>query len=189
MSAGTLETLTADELLNLPDEKNYELVEGRLVERKMGAESGLLEIEIGGRLREWARAVGGHTIGSSGGFQCFPDDNSRVVRPDVSYILPGRLETVPKGWVKIPPDLAIEIVSPTDSFSELAEKVADYLSVGVRLVWVIDPTLQEVQVHRLHGRPEILHGDDDLGDRAVLAGFSCRVAELFGNRGVAPVPE
>jgi Uma2 family endonuclease len=175
-------TYTADELLRLPDEKDFELIDGHLVERHMGAESGYLEALVIAKLIPWAVVNRDFVLGSSAGYQCFPDSPNRVVRPDVSFIRSERLEggVVPEGWIKVAPDLAVEIVSPTDVFSDVVAKVADYLAVGVPLVWVVDPTLQEVHIHRRNGRPEILQTQDEFRDDAVLPGFSCRVGEFFG---------
>jgi Uma2 family endonuclease len=176
------EILTADEFLHLPDEKDFELVDGHLVERHMGAESGYLEAIISARLAAWGMPRQGFVIGSSGGYQCFPDRPNQVIRPVVSFVRRGRLpgDVVPAGWIDIPPDLAVEVVSPTDEFSEVVEKVTDYLEAGVPLVWVVDPTRRELYVYRPHRRPEVLQAGDELRDEPVLSDFTCRVGELFG---------
>jgi Uma2 family endonuclease len=148
----------------------------------MGAKSGLLEAFIIARLSPWVLANRGFLLGSSAGYQCFPDTPSRVIRPDVSYVQRGRLpgDEVPEGWIALAPDLAVEVVSPNDEFSEVSEKVSEYLNVGVRLVWVVDPTRREIHVYRRDGRPEILVFADQVQNETVLPGFTCRVAELFG---------
>ena len=120
---------TPEDLLALPDEKNYELVDGRLVDRNMGTESS----EVGGDLyfllRLFCRE---HPVGkvwpADNGFQCFPHAPGLVRRPDVSFIRRGRLpgDVSPKGWTRIPPDLAVEVVSPNDLAGELEEKLDDY---------------------------------------------------------------
>ena len=63
--------------------------------------------------------------------------------------MPG--DIAPKGWVKIPPDLAVEVVSPNDSASELEEKLDDYRTAGVPLIWVIYPELRKVKILRQEG--------------------------------------
>lgn len=176
------ETLTAEQFLYLPNEKDYELVDGHLVERHMGAESGFLDGIVVSLLFAWAKAAGGLVFTSSGGYQCFPNAPNRVIRPDASLVRAGRLpgDVAPKGWVQVPPDVAVEVISPTDVASEVSQKVLDYLQVGVPLVWVLDPTLREVRVYRLDGPREILSGDDEIYDQSVLPGFSCRVSDIFG---------
>src|SRR5262249_51043630 len=131
---------TPEDLLTLPDGKRYELVGGRLVERKMGAESSW----VGGRLftrvgRYCEERDLGWAFPADNGYQCFPHDPSLVRRPDVSFVRRGRLpgDEPPEGWVTIPPDLAVEVVAPHDSFDELEEKLADYEKAGIPLVWVM----------------------------------------------------
>ena len=89
------------------------------------------------------------------GYQCFPHAPGLVRRPDVSFIRRGRLpgDVSPEGWVRIPPDLAVEVVSPNDSAEELEEKLDDYRKAGVPLVWVIYPKARKARVFRLR-RPD-----------------------------------
>ncbi len=131
---------TPEDLLSMPDGKSFELVDGRLVERNMGAESS----EVGGMLYvNLFLFCRDHDLGTvwpaDNGYQCFPHAPSLVRRPDVSFVRFGRLpgDVPPKGWVKIPPDLAVEVVSPNDSAEEIEEKLADYRKVQVPLIWII----------------------------------------------------
>ncbi len=174
--------ITPDDLLAMPDEKDYELVDGRLVERKMGAISSW----IGGELFFYIRLyLKDHPIGtlwtSDSGYQCFPENPSKVRRPDVSFIKNGRLpgDQIPRGWVQIAPDLAVEVVSPHDLASEVDEKVMEYLRAGVSLVWVINPDVRVVRVHRADFTSAFLTENDNLQGEDVLPGFACRVGALF----------
>ena len=92
----------------------------------------------------------GWAFNADNGYQCFPHDPGLVRRPDVSFVRYGRFPggVLPKGWAKIPPDLAVEVVSPNDTAYELEEKLEDYQKVGVPLVWVIYPNSRTVRVHR-----------------------------------------
>lgn len=85
-------------------------------------------------------------------------------------------------WLKKPalivPDLAVEIVSPNDSFSDIETKVAEYLARGVALVWVIDPQKRRIYVYRDHARRTLAEGDSLLGE-TVLPGFELALADLF----------
>jgi Uma2 family endonuclease len=77
------------------------------------------------------------------------------------------------------PDLVAEVVSPSDTFSSVAEKVEDWLKAGVRLVWVIDPATQTVRVYRTGQPTQVLREQDTLSGEDVLPGFACKVSELF----------
>ena len=113
---------TPEDLLAMPDGKHYELVDGRLVERNMGAESSWIGGRIFLRLNLFCDE---HQLGyvwpADNGYQCFAHAPKLVRRPDVSFIRAGRLPggELPKGHVRIPPDLAVEVVSPNDLASEL----------------------------------------------------------------------
>jgi Uma2 family endonuclease len=104
-----------------------------------------------------------------------------VRKPDVSFIRRGRLpdERLPKGHVTIPPDLAVEVLSPNDLADEVDEKVKEYLEAGVLVVWVVFPKTRTVQIHRADGPIVKLTETDELSGEEVLPGFRCRVGEIF----------
>src|SRR5262245_26593020 len=176
---------TPEDLLAMPDGKSYELVNGELVERKMGAESSL----VGGRLY-WRLApfCEEHDLGiawpADNGYQCFPHDPDLVRRPDVSFVRRGRLpgDVAPKGWVKIPPDLAVEVVSPNDRVYALDAKLADYRKVRVPLVWVINPESRTVTVYRIDGSIRLLFEDDELSGEDIIPSFRCPVWAILPPR-------
>jgi Uma2 family endonuclease len=182
---------TPEDLLAMPDEKSYELVDGRLVERHSGARCSL----VGGDLL--VRLVGfcdehdlGTVWGPDNGFRCFPDDPCRVRRPDGSFVRRGRLPggVSPVGWVEIPPDLAYEVVAPGELAEELESRLRDYRKVGVPLVWVIYPELRVAKV-LLRGRPPIeLEEDDVLSGEDVIPGFRCPLREILPWRTPAEEP-
>lgn len=174
--------LTAAEFERLPDHKGYELVGGQLSEKGMGAESSEIQGELGFLLKLWVRATGrGKVYESECMYRCFPDDPERVRKPDVSFVRADRLPDgrSPTGMFTIRPDFAAEVLSPNDKTGELSEKLADYESAGIPLVWVLDPAARTVQV-RAAGEPvrELTEADTLTGD-PVLPGFSVRVADLF----------
>ena len=176
------EPITPDDLLAMPNGDDYELVNGDLVERHMGAESSWIAsklIWLFGCI--YGRKQPGHFFTTDCGYQCFPDDPERIRRPDLSFIRPGRFpgERVPRGYIRITPDLVVEVISPNDLASEVAVKVEEYLEAGVPLVWVISPDAETVTVHRADGTVTKLHTDDELGGENVLPEFRCQVSELF----------
>jgi Uma2 family endonuclease len=177
---------TPDDLLNMPDGSSYELVGGELVERNMGSESSW----VGGRLTlllgKFCQEMGlGWVFPADNGYQCFPDDPNLVRRPDASFVRYGRYPggVLPKGWSKIVPDLAVEVVSPNDTAYELEEKLEDYRKAGVPLVWVVNPNSRIVWVIRSDGSASHLDQDDELSGENVIPGFRCDVREIL------PAPE
>ena len=106
----------------------------------------------------------------------------RIMKPDVAFVsttqLTGNKTDKTKGF-PIPPDLAVEVVSPSDVQSRIAEKALAYLNAGTRLVWVLEPVSQTVTVYRSERDIETLTRDDTLTGEDVVSGFSCPVAHLF----------
>ena len=187
MPTAPQKVFTPEDLLAMPDAVSYELVDGNLVERNMGMESSEIAARILGLLSAFLRGhPGGHVFGADAGYQCFRDAPRMVRKPDLSFIRAGRLagEKSPKGHCMIPPDLAVEVVSPNDFADEVEEKVAEYLGAGVPLVWVVYPPTQTVRVHRPRSSPlgsvSDLADADSITGEDVLPGFSCPVREFFG---------
>jgi Uma2 family endonuclease len=186
---------TPEDLLALPDEKSYELVDGRLVERHMGAESSRVGGKLYVRLDLFCEE---HDLGivwpADNGFQCFRHAPGRVRRPDVSFVKKGRLpgDVSPEGWVKIPPDLAVEVISPNDLIEEFEEKLEDYRKAGIPLIWVIYPKRRKAEVLHLDGPPVVLREDDELSGEDIIHGFRCPLREILppprpaGEPGAAP---
>jgi Uma2 family endonuclease len=183
MSALTVERLyTPEDLLTLPDGERYELVDGRLVEKQMGAYASGVAVRLTYQLQHWnTRHRSGHLYDSECGYQCFPDNALKVRKPDISFVRRDRLPggRTPQGHFRIPPDLAVEVVSPNELHWEVEQKVHEYLAAGVPLVWVVEPELRTVQVIRQDGSATRLRADDTLTGGDVLPGFECRVGELF----------
>jgi len=106
----------------------------------------------------------------------------RTVRvPDGSFVRAERLpETgIGPGLLQLAPDLAIEVLSPSESASELEEKLDDYLVSGTALVWVVDPARRAVMIVAVDAPVRWLREGDTLDGGAVVPGFSCAVAEIF----------
>ena len=110
----------------------------------------------------------------------------RTVRsPDASYVRADRLpeEGVGPGFLRVAPDLAIEVLSPSESASELEEKLDDYRACGTPLIWVMDPVRRTVMIVASDAPVRWLREGDTLDGGTVIPGFSCTVAELF--KGIA----
>lgn len=180
---------TPEDLLTMAGGDRYELVDGQLVERKTGWKSSW----VGGRLFYYLSAhlqanPIGWLAGADGSYQCFPKHPTRVRKPDVSFIRLERLavDEAPEGHCRLAPDLVAEVVSPNDSYSEVEERIEDYLDAKVRLIWVSDPPTRTARVHRPDGSAKNLKPDDELDGEDVLPGFRCPLASLFLPPGAAP---
>ena len=132
-------------------------------------------------LMRWMRdGHAGTVTGSDGGYTIFPWSPGDVRMPDASYISKARLPRVPsRGWVSIPPELAVEVVSPTDRFLDVEDKARDYIRAGVDLVWVVVPSTQSVHIWRKNGERAVSQAGDALTGEDVLPGLHLPVSELF----------
>ena len=104
---------------------------------------------------------------------------ARVLKPDVAFVSTARLSGDKRKGFPIPPDLAIEVVSPTDVQYRIIRKALAYLEAGTRFVWVLEPVSKTVTVYRSERDIETLTRDDTLTGEDVVPGFSCPVAHLF----------
>lgn len=174
------QTVTDADLLALPrDGHKRELVDGVVRVTPAGARHGAVALRLGARMLLHAseRRLG-EVFDSSTGYR-LPSGNLRV--PDVSFVTAHRLPggKVPTGFFELAPDLAVEVLSPSDQLRDILDRVGEYLQSGSRLVWVLDPEDGSVAVHRSLtqvrriGREGLLDGED------VLPGFSCRITEIL----------
>jgi Uma2 family endonuclease len=183
MMTATLETPDAkQDFPELPDRRGCELIDGEWVEKNMGAQAAIVGLNVNARIRDHA---GAHQLGlafsSDVGYQIFADKPKRMRKPDGSFIRRGRLpgDKPPRGHLHIPPDLAIEVISPNDLAENIEERIADFLQAGTQLLWVLHPSTRTVYVFRQGGTVSRLTAADDLGGEDVLPGFACRIEELF----------
>jgi Uma2 family endonuclease len=172
--------LTLDEFVRLPaNGYKYELIEGVL----SMTPAGLQHEEIGGDLYYAIRKyLDQHPIGrlypSSAGYRL---DDQTVLSPDVSFVRTEQLPAgrSPKGYGNFAPDLAVEIISPTDRLSDVAEKVELYFAHGTRLVWALDPVRRRATVYHPDDTARLLRPDEALDGEDVLPGFTCRLSDIL----------
>jgi Uma2 family endonuclease len=171
---------TPDDVLKLEDQGLYELVDGQLVEKPMSSEASKVAGIIGGHFFLYTQRSGAGDHYPEQAFQCFSHDPDLIRRPDVAYIVASREASVNKtGHITIVPDVAVEVISPTDRVYDLDEKIADYKTAGIKMIWIVDPKARNVRVIR-PGEPTIeLEEHQILSGEPVLPGFSVRVADLF----------
>ena len=100
-------------------------------------------------------------------------------KPDVAFVSQERLPENRYQASPIPPDLAIEVVSPSDKVYDVQEKALEYLDAGTQMVWVIEPIAKTVTAYRSPSDIKIFTINDTLTGEDVVEGFRCAVAELF----------
>lgn len=125
-------------------------------------------------------------LGTDIGLQIFAGRPRRIPRPDVAFVRAGRITPAVRsgGFLTIPPDLIVEVVSPGDSAVALQRKVVEYLGAGMHTVWVVCPDTRQVVVHTASSTLTLNEGDTLEGGEAV-PGVACRVSEFFPG----PLPE
>jgi Uma2 family endonuclease len=175
--------VTAEELLRMPEDGfRYELVGGEL--RKMtpaGGRHGRIAHEAG---RSLGNHVAAHDLGAvyaaETGFKLATDPDT-VRAPDVSFVRKERAEAMRdlEGYLPGAPDLAIEVISPGDSFSEVEEKVLEWLDAGTRMVVVMNPRRRTATVYRSREKIRVLNEDDVLDGADVVPGWRLALRELF----------
>lgn len=173
--------VTAEELFELPDAKHYELVRGvpRVCEPPGGAH-GRLALQLGALLNEHVERLGLGTVLVAAGYVLRRKPDT-VRGPDISFVSVARPPPgqIPETFIPGAPDLAVEIISPSSRWSEVEEKVADYLAGGARLVWLVDAGERQVIVRYPDRPPAVLRENDSLEGEDVVPGFTLPVAELL----------
>ena len=132
-----------------------------------------------------------HNEGAISGAQGLIRFTLDLVRvPDISFIRwdsvedPDVIENPTGAFLEVPPDLAIEVLSPSNSRGEMEIKLAEYAKAGVKLVWYVDPERKEVDVYPKANpkRKKTLGVNDTLEGNSVLPGFAVKVARIFESR-------
>lgn len=184
---------TADDAWRLqrehPDVHGYELVDGELVEVTPSTwPHGRMMVEVGRHLANHVAAHGGGRVCADVGFVLrVPGDPERVRGPDIAFVSDATLEdaggepAAKDGFVRMTPDLVIEIHSPTDERDVLDfhQRIRDYLDAGVRLLWVIYPEARYAVAYHPEGDARLLRERESLDGEDVLSGFRLPLAELF----------
>lgn len=171
---------TPEDLLKLEDQGLFELVDGRLVEKQMSSESSKVAGRITHFILSFLEMVEKGDVYPEQTFRCFPDQPNLVRRPDIAVIVGEHAADVEAtGHVTVVPDLAIEIVSPNDLIEDFEEKLADYRSAGVRLVWQVSPLHRVIRVYRPDRTLQEFAEGDVITGETVLPGFSIHVRKLF----------
>jgi Uma2 family endonuclease len=166
--------------LEAANKRLYELVDGVLVEKVMGALESSLACDLIFLLKAFLREHPlGFLLGPDGAFQLLP----KLVRiPDISFISWDRVPTRVRPTDPLPdlaPDLAAEVLSKGNTKKEMARKVRDYFISGARLVWLVDPRPRSVQVYTAPDQSAVFTEDQVLDGGLVLRGLALPVREVF----------
>ncbi len=172
---------TAEDLENMPDDgKTYELHNGVLIEVPGSAFKQT-------RLAAWIiyllttfveeRKLGG-TVTSSDGTFALSKYNTRI--PDVAYVTAENAARQDQDhYAQGAPDLAIEVVSPSNSGTEMQQRAGEYINAGSRLVWIVNATKRSIDVYRAGGTRTVLGMDDVIDGADVLPGLALPIRRIF----------
>ena len=175
--------MTAEELLRLPDDGwQYELIQGRLI--RMAPSSSRPAI-VATRLSSRVEVFASHNElgvvgGADWGFRLTSDPDT-VRAPDVAFVRAERIpaDGIPDGFWPGAPDLAIEVISPTNRWVGMLRKVHEYLDAGARMVWVVDSDARRATVFRPDRAPVTIGEDGVLEGEDVLPGFSLPLRDVL----------
>jgi Uma2 family endonuclease len=176
--------LTAEEFAAIPnpaDGSQLELVRGEVVAVSPPSFlHGLVQANLAYQLKRYVKQTnaGRVTVESGVLTETGPDT---VRGPDAAFWSYQRLpaDQTPVVFANVAPDLAVEVVSPSNSRKDIAGKVREYFAGGAKLVWIVDPDERTVTIYHKPGDGQVLWDDAILNGADVLPGFSCAVAELF----------
>ena len=178
----TTHLVTAEELLEMGSDARYELIEGVLKEvSPSSSRSSIIALEIASVILVYVKALRlGYVSGADGGYT-LSDNPTTVVAPDVGFYRRDRYSGgVPaRGFYPMPPELAVEVISPNDRPADMAQKQGLYARAGVPLVWWVDPEQRTVTVHRPGQEPTVIDESGKLDGGDVLPGFELDVKTIF----------
>ncbi len=175
---------TADDLLAMGSDAPYELIDGELIEvSPTSFESSFVTARLSSFL---VQHVSLHKLGwvtsAEGGFVLKRNPDT-VVAPDIGFI---KLDRFPAGqslkrFMSVPPDLAVEVISPSNSASGIARKVSLYLDSGVSQIWIVHPEERSVTVHQSGEPPRRFRSGEYLEGGPVLPGLLIQISDIFAN--------
>ena len=180
----TIERLySVEEFMRLPDDgRSYELVDGELVEMPQGPsfKHGAIVRNL---FRSLDRFVTDHGLGTILSDTAFSLNLRTARRPDLGFISQTKLATITDEDIAVPfpPDIAVEVISPTDEWSMIGKKLLDYNAANVPLIWLIDPTTQIISVYRIATglKPHGFDINDRLDGETIIPNYSIAIADIF----------
>jgi Uma2 family endonuclease len=181
--------MTVEEFLafcELPEnaDRHFELIDGEIAEKEVaGIQSSSVAMRIGFLLTlflEQNLGQDGELLGTLTDAQgSYALNSSTALMPDIGFISKARMPVATVSAAPTAPDLAVEVLSPSDRLRAMRLKADRYLANGTRIVWLVIPKTRQIEVYDGDADPVVLTGDDVLTGGAVLPGFSCTVADVF----------
>ncbi|HJX89276.1 MAG TPA: Uma2 family endonuclease [Pyrinomonadaceae bacterium] len=177
----TTHVMTAEELFRLPDDGlRHELIKGELLTMSPpGEEHGVVTMNLSILLGQFVKA---HNLGvmyaAETGFKLESDPDT-VLAPDIAFIRRDRVGIVSRSYRAGAPDLVVEVLSPSDRKSKVAEKTSRWLSLGASTVWLVSPQTRTVDVRFASGERSLFAEEDELTGDPIVPGFRLRVSEIF----------
>lgn len=179
----TTRLYTVEDVEKSPPDGEWELIDGVLAPVSPARfESSSLALRIGRIVGNFVEAQElGQMTGADGGFVLF-NDRATIRAPDVAFVRNDRIppEEDQHRFARLAPDLAVEVLSPSDRMASALGKISMYLEAGVEVVWLVDPVKRTITVFAGDESPTTLGEEDTLDGGRVLPGFSIRVADLLG---------
>lgn len=175
------ELISGEELAALSDVGPCELIKGKIVHMSpTGFLHGRIEASIGAALLQFVRE---HDLGEvyTGEVGIYTGRNPDTVRAaDVIFISHARFAEVrAPTFLDVAPELVVEVLSPSDSWSEVTQKLREYFAIGVDLVWVVEPQTRRVFAYAGLTNLQEFTANDKITADAILPGFSAPVARFF----------
>jgi Uma2 family endonuclease len=159
-----------------------ELINGEIVRMSPGhiphsVVSANITVVLGNYVRQ---AKNGRVLANESGV-VVKRDLDTVRGADAVYVSNRRLPANTKhtGFLRVPPELVVEVLGEEESWSEIEQKVAEYHGIGVDMVWVADPKTLSVRLYPKKGEPYVLQTKDEIAGGKLLPGFKCKVSEFF----------
>ncbi len=172
-------TATEDDVLAIyaRDKRLFELVDGVLVEKAMGFDESRIGAEIIYLIVTFLKEHNLGTVAGADGMMRLLPGLVRI--PDVCFVSWERLPIQYGAIVPIAPDLAVEVLSASNTVNEMERKIREYFESGARLVWLVDPRTRTVTVYTSPEQFTVLDTSQTLDGGDVLPGFRISVAALF----------
>ena len=161
------------------DGKIYELIEGKLQEKRVDLKARFIATLICGRLNSVFYPPTGFAV-VGGMIYCFGrSDHGRA--PDVAYVRLARLpgKQIPKGDLHMAPDLVVEVPAAGHVEIDSKGKVAEYLAAGVSMVWIVNPDRRTIRIYRNDGTTRLFRAQDVIENEPRLPGFRLLVGDVF----------
>lgn len=174
--------MTANELLHWPEDGfRSHLMAGELKQRPFREFGPSVAVSrLGCALSSYVEENQQGCVAACAGFWLETNPDT-VLAPDIGFVAKENLPNpLPKrGYFWGMPDLAVEVVSPSETMESVDEKVAKYLERGTRLIWILRPLRRRIEIHRINGESEFLTEKDTLSGEDVVPGFEIAVNRIF----------